>query len=97
MLILTRKSNESVIIGSNIEIKILEIRGDQVSIGFSAPRNISIHRKEIFEAIQQENLQAVSKDSQGLNAISNLLEQHFKVTNTGKTDKERGDAGNLTM
>lgn len=77
MLILTRKSNESIIIGNNIEVKVLEIRGDQVSLGFSAPRNISIHRKEVFEAIQQENLQAVSKDGLGLSAISSLLEQHF--------------------
>lgn len=61
MLILTRKSNESVIIGKDIEVKVLEIQKNQVRIGFSAPKEISIYRKEVYEAIQQENIQAASR------------------------------------
>ena len=62
MLVLTRKTNESVIIDSKIEVKILAVRGDQVSLGFSAPRDVAIYRSEVYEAIQEENEQA---DHQG--------------------------------
>ncbi len=61
MLVLTRKINESVIIGGQIEVRVLACRGnDQVSLGFVAPRSISIYRKEVFDAIQAENRQAAS-------------------------------------
>ena len=58
MLALSRKINESIIIGNNIEIKILEIKGDQVKIGIEAPRSIPVHRKEIYIQIQESNRQA---------------------------------------
>lgn len=69
MLILTRKSDESVVIGNGIEIKILSIRGDQVSLGFTAPRTVSIHRKEVFESIQHQNREAAGSDPKGLQEI----------------------------
>lgn len=78
MLILTRKSNESVIIGNNIEIRILDVRGDQVSIGFAAPRDITIHRKEVYEAIQSQNKEAASQQGGGIEALSRSLEAHMK-------------------
>ena len=55
MLVLTRKINQSIIIGDKIEVSVLEIRGEQVRIGITAPRSISVHRKEIFDQIQSEN------------------------------------------
>ncbi len=55
MLVLTRKINQSIIIGNQIEVSILEIRGEQVRIGITAPQTVPIHRKEIFEQIQSEN------------------------------------------
>lgn len=58
MLVLTRKKDQTIIINDNIEISILEIQGDQVRLGINAPRNISIHRKEVFLEIQQENKKA---------------------------------------
>ena len=58
MLILSRKINESVIIGDNIEVMVVEIKGDQVKLGINAPREVSLYRGEIFEAIQEENKNA---------------------------------------
>ncbi len=72
MLVLTRKSEQSVIVGSNIEIRILGIRGDQVSLGFVAPDEVSIYRKEVYQAIQQENLQAAHRGS-GQGGIADAL------------------------
>lgn len=54
MLILTRRPTETIMIGENITITVLEVRGNQVRIGVNAPREISVHREEIFERIQQE-------------------------------------------
>ncbi len=64
MLALTRKRNESIIIDDVIEITILDIQGDQVKLGISAPRSIPIHRKEIYLQIQQENKSATQSASQ---------------------------------
>ena len=58
MLVLTRKKDQSIIINENIEITILEVQGDQVRIGINAPRDISIHRKEVFLQIAEENKKA---------------------------------------
>ncbi|WP_400162314.1 carbon storage regulator CsrA [Brevibacillus sp. TJ4] len=55
MLVLSRKKNESIMIGDTIEIKIISVDGDQVRIGIEAPRNLDVYRKEIFDAIQEEN------------------------------------------
>ncbi|MBU9711761.1 carbon storage regulator CsrA [Evansella tamaricis] len=63
MLVLTRKWNESIKIGDDIEVTILGVEGDQVKLGINAPRNIDIHRKEIYLAIQQENSEAAAKGS----------------------------------
>ncbi|MFZ3590382.1 carbon storage regulator CsrA [Bacillus sp. DJP31] len=68
MLILSRKTNEAIQIGEDIEIKVLSIEGDQIKIGISAPRNVDIHRKEIFLTIKAENEVAAKLPS-------NLLEK----------------------
>jgi carbon storage regulator len=60
MLVLTRKKDQSIIINENIEITVLDVQGDQVRIGINAPRNISIHRKEVFIQISDENKKAAS-------------------------------------
>ena len=60
MLVLTRKTNESIMIGDNIEIKVLDVRENQVKIGVKAPREITVHRMEVYLAIQRENLEALS-------------------------------------
>lgn len=58
MLILTRKANESIRIGDDIELKVLGISGDQVKLGIHAPKQVEIHRKEVYVAIQEENSKA---------------------------------------
>lgn len=60
MLVLTRKKDQSIIINENIEITVLDVQGDQVRIGINAPRDISIHRKEVFVQISEENKKAAS-------------------------------------
>ena len=59
MLALTRKKGESIMIGSDIEIVILSVSGEQVRLGIRAPKSVSIHRKEIFEQIREENREAL--------------------------------------
>lgn len=55
MLVLSRKKNDSIIIDDQIEIKVLAVEGDTIKLGIEAPKHISIHRKEIYLAIQEEN------------------------------------------
>ncbi|MCX7746387.1 MAG: carbon storage regulator CsrA [Clostridia bacterium] len=64
MLVLTRKKEQSIMIGDNIEITIVDIQGDQVRIGINAPKNVAIYRKEIYLEIIEENKKAseVKKD-----------------------------------
>ncbi|KQX63835.1 MULTISPECIES: carbon storage regulator CsrA [unclassified Paenibacillus] len=61
MLILTRKNGQSILIGENIEVFITSIDGDQVKIGINAPNDTRIYRKEVFEAIQQSNREAITE------------------------------------
>jgi len=62
MLVLSRKKGETIMIGDNIEVKILAVEGDQVKIGIVAPKSVKVHRSEIFEAIQQQNKEAVAEN-----------------------------------
>lgn len=54
MLVLSRQSDEAIIIGDNIRVTIVEVRGDKVRIGIDAPRDVSVHRQEIYDAIRRE-------------------------------------------
>jgi len=58
MLVLSRQRDESIIIGENIVVTIVDIRGDKVRLGIEAPTEVPVHRREVFEAIQRENLRA---------------------------------------
>ena len=61
MLALSRKVNESIMLGNDIEVTVLEIKGDQVKIGIKAPKNVSIFRKEIYVQIEEENKKAAEQ------------------------------------
>lgn len=71
MLALSRKKNEAIIINNNVEITILEVKGDQVKIGVTAPREVPVYRKEVYTQIQEANQEAVS--AEGMEALKNLL------------------------
>lgn len=71
MLALARKLNQSIVVNDNIEITILEVKGDQVKIGIEAPRSVPIYRKEIYQQIQEANKDAA--DMADPKALSDLL------------------------
>ena len=71
MLALSRKKNEALVINNNIEITILEIKGDQVKIGISAQKELPIYRKEVYLQIQEANKEAMSAD--GMNSLADFL------------------------
>lgn len=71
MLALSRKKNEAIIINNNVEVTILEVKGDQVKIGITAPRDVPVYRKEVYVQIQEANKAAVNVD--GIEALNNLL------------------------
>lgn len=58
MLVLSRQRDESIMIGDEIEITVVDIRGDKVRLGINAPKSVSVHRKEVYQAIQKENEEA---------------------------------------
>jgi carbon storage regulator len=58
MLVLSRQRDESIIIGDNVIVTIVDVRGDRVRLGIEAPREVSVHRREVYDAIQRENQQA---------------------------------------
>ncbi len=58
MLVLSRQRDEAIIIGDGIEITVVDIRGDKVRLGIAAPREVQVHRKEVYEAIRRENAEA---------------------------------------
>ena len=72
MLALSRKCNESIMIGNDIEITILDIKGDQVKIGINAPKAVPVYRKEIYKQIQEANL-AAAKTEINTNELNNLF------------------------
>ncbi len=62
MLALSRKTGESLVIGNNVEITILEVKGDQVKVGINAPKSITVYRKELYLQIQQANKEAMDQE-----------------------------------
>jgi carbon storage regulator len=60
MLVLTRRENESIMIGNDVEVKVLDLKDNQVKLGIVAPREVPVHRREVYDAIQNENKDAAS-------------------------------------
>lgn len=80
MLILARKTNERIMIGTEIEIAVVEIRGDQVKLGIVAPPSIKVYRREVFDAIQAENQEAARTAPMDLAELSGLLSPRDKAS-----------------
>ncbi len=68
MLVLSRQKDESIMIGDNVEITIVDVRGDKVRLGITAPREIPVHRREVYEAIQREKQEAEKSKDNGKEA-----------------------------
>jgi carbon storage regulator len=85
MLILTRKSGETIRIGDNIAISVIDIRGNQVRLGITAPRNVSVHRQEVYEQIEEQNTQAAQ-----VQALDKALVQDLWQKQGCKRDLSRG-------
>jgi carbon storage regulator len=77
MLVLTRKENESIMIGDNVEVKVLEVKENQVRIGVVAPREITVHRMEVYLAIQRENIEAAKAQAKAED-LDKLIQQPIK-------------------
>ena len=81
MLVLSRQRDETIMIGDNVEITVVDIRGDKVRLGITAPRQIQVHRKEVYEAIKRENQQAAKLKPQD---VSDLAEGDADNKKAGK-------------
>ncbi len=80
MLVLSRQRDETIMIGDDVEITVVDIRGDKVRLGIAAPRHIKVHRKEVYDAIKRENQQAAKLSPRD---VSDVVER----------DAEKGKAG----
>lgn len=79
MLVLTRGVNQSIVIGDQIEVMVVDIRGDKVRLGVTAPTVIPVYRNEIYQAIQQQNLEAAKTSTMDLKK----LEERFREKRPG--------------
>ena len=86
MLVLSRQRDETIVIGDNIEITVVDIRGDKVRLGITAPREIQVHRKEIYEAIKRENHESTQVQAEDLSLAERNLRRmgHDKRPNAQK-------------
>ena len=90
MLVLSRKKEESIVLGDSIIVTIIDIKSDHIRIGIDAPRDVAIYRKEIYDQIQKQNLEAAKAptDNMAFDALANLLPGGPPSTkNSGKPKK----------
>lgn len=73
MLVLTRRSGESVMIGDDVVITVLEVRGDVIRLGIRAPREVQVHREEIYRELQASNHEAASPSEDAVRALADLI------------------------
>jgi carbon storage regulator len=75
VLVLTRKKNESIIIGDEIEITIVDISKGHIKLGIKAPRSITVHRKEVYDAITNENIEAARVSAADVSKIKDIFKK----------------------
>lgn len=79
MLVLARKVGQQIVIGEEIEITVLEVRGEQVRLGINAPRSIAVHRKELLVQVADENVQAASASKEAVQELGKTLKEQKKT------------------
>jgi len=89
LLVLSRRVNEHIMIGDEIEITVVDVKKDVVRLGINAPREISVHRKEVYEAIQAENLAAARSKVADLDQLKMMFPE--KPEPKGKRSKSKGN------
>ena len=90
MLVLSRQRNETIMIGDDVEITVVDIRGDKVRLGITAPRQIQVHRKEVYDAIKRENQRAANLSPDD---VSDLVEQQKERKNEKDLDESQKAKG----
>lgn len=75
MLVLSRKINQSIVIGDDIEIMLVDIRGDQIKLGINAPKTVKIFRKEVYEEIERQNLEATKATADKLDVLKSFVQK----------------------
>ena len=86
MLVLTRRKNQSIVIGDDIVITVLDSRGDGIRIGIDAPRGVKIQREEVLRAVTEANLAAAAADAAGADALKALLQSGAVVSTEAAAD-----------
>src|SRR6476646_8655420 len=85
MLVLSRQRDETIMIGDDIEVTVVDIRGDKVRLGINAPKEISVHRKEVYDAIRRENREAAQVKPEDLSGLGKINPQQ-----QNKNDPDKG-------
>ena len=78
MLVLSRQRDETIMIGDDIEVTVVDIRGDKVRLGINAPKEISVHRKEVYDAIRRENREAAQVKPEDLSGLGKIAPRSQK-------------------
>jgi len=91
MLVLSRQRDETIMIGDDVEITVVDIRGDKVRLGITAPRTIQVHRKEVYEAIRRENQQAAGLTPSDM---SDVVDADAKKRNKDQSGSDRSTNSN---
>ncbi len=89
MLVLSRQRDETIMIGDDIEITIVDIRGDKVRLGISAPSTVPVHRKEVYEAIKRENREASQVRIEDLNKANEKLRRSDRPGPPGASNGQK--------
>lgn len=94
MLVLSRQRDETIMIGDDIEITVVDIRGDKVRLGITAPSSVPVHRKEVYEAIKRENREASQMKADDLDQAARKLKRPDRPGNGGASGAPNGAGGN---
>ena len=94
MLVLSRQRDETIMIGDDIEVTVVDIRGDKVRLGINAPKEISVHRKEVYDAIRRENRAAAQVKPEDLSGLGKPTPNHGPGPNAGPAAGPAGGSNN---